>query len=500
MIFDNLSKINTSNMKKYIILVLLALFSGYTGAFLFNYQIHQEVNPARFVSVNEDASTPQFVSIPAITSPASGLVPDASNDFVEASRISTQSVVYIKNISERVYRQSFMDMFFDMGGQSTETISSGSGVIFTDDGYIVTNNHVVVDADRLEVIHGKNSYEARLVGTDPGSDLAVLKIEEKNLPAIPIGSSKNLQVGEWVIAVGNPFNLTSTVTAGIVSAKARALHIVKDKFPLESFIQTDAAINPGNSGGALVNRKGELVGINTALLSRTGSYAGYGFAVPVDIVKKIVDDLIRYGEVQKAFIGVSVVDLNADIANRLSLNLSNMQGVLVTDVQKSWAADAAGLKENDVILSLNNVDTNSKAEFDELISYRSPGDKVHVIWKSGNKIKERDLVLTNRDGTTGILKTKIYSSEYLGADVEVVSKLERDLFSIDNGVKIIKLYAGGLLSRLDLEEGFIITSINQDKIDSAQKLVDVLSEAYGKVRIEGVSNSGRKGYYTFYLR
>lgn len=487
-------------MKKYIVIALLALISGYTGAFLFNFQHHSIEPPVSFISATDISGMPQFVSIATSASTSNQIASGLSDDFVEASRISTQSVVYIKNISERVYRQSFMDMFFDMGGQSTETISSGSGVIFSADGYIVTNNHVVADADRLEVIRGKKSYEAKLIGTDPASDLAVLKIEEKNLPPIPIGSSKNLQVGEWVIAVGNPFNLTSTVTAGIVSAKARALHIVKDKFPLESFIQTDAAINPGNSGGALVNRKGELVGINTALLSRTGSYAGYGFAVPVDIVKKIVDDLIRYGEVQKAFIGVSVVDLNAEIANRLSLNISDMQGVLVTDVQKNWAADDAGLRENDVILSLDNVATNSKAEFDELISYRSPGDKIHLRWKSGSTIREKNLVLTNRDGTTGILKTKIYSSEYLGADVEVVSKLERDIFDIDHGVKITKLYAGGLLSRLDLEEGFIITTINQDKIDSAKKLVDVLSQAYGKVRIEGVSNSGRKGYYTFYLR
>jgi serine protease Do len=487
-------------MKKYLLIIFIAVLSGYAGAFLFHLQNTTDQSEARFTSTVNDSGNPQFVALPNNATYDADMISESSDDFVEASRTSTQSVVYIKNISERVYRQSFMDMFFDMGGQSTETISSGSGVIFTSDGYIITNNHVVADADRLEVIHGKNSYEAKLVGTDPASDLAVLKIEVKNLPAIPIGSSKNLQVGEGVIAVGNPFNLTSTVTGGIVSAKARALHIVKDKFPLESFIQTDAAINPGNSGGALVNRKGELVGINTALLSRTGSYAGYGFAVPVDIVKKIVDDLISYGEVQKAFIGVNVVDLNADIAKRLSLNISDMQGVLVTDVQDNWAADDAGLKENDVILSLDNDATNSKAEFDELISYRSPGDKVHVRWKSGNTIREQDLVLTNRDGTTGILKTKIFSSEYLGADVEVVSKLERDLFEINDGVKITKLYSGGLLSRLDLEEGFIITSINEEKIDSAQTLVDVLSQAYGKVRIEGVSNSGRKGYYTFYLR
>jgi S1-C subfamily serine protease len=483
-------------MKKYIVYILAAMISGYGGAYLF-YQQQQTVDTkASFTNTTDEFGKPQFQALNDSNIGFYG----PSEDFVEASKISTQSVVYIKNISEHVYRQSFMDMFFGMGGQSAETISSGSGVIFTADGYIVTNNHVVADADRLEVIHGKNTYEAKLIGTDPSSDLAVLKIEVKNLPAIPIGSSKDLQVGEWVIAVGNPFNLTSTVTGGIVSAKARSLNIVKEKFPIESFIQTDAAINPGNSGGALVNKKGELVGINTAILSRTGSYAGYGFAVPVDIVKKIVGDLIHYGEVQKAFIGADVADLNTDVANRLSLNIDDLQGVLVTKVQENWAADKANIKENDIILTLDNTAVNSKAEFDELISYRTPGDKIHVQWKTGKKIKEGDLILTNRDGTTTILKTKIYTSEYLGADLEVISKLERDMFDISHGVKIVKLKSGGLLYRLDLEEGFIITQINDSKIDSAKKLVDVLSKVYGRVRIEGVSKSGRKGYYSFYLR
>ncbi len=496
MIFAIYNQNKRTKMKKYIILILLAIASGYGGAYLYNYHNSQSQNNISSTSIS-NADMPQIVPAEnknslTITAP--------TDDFVVASKISTQSVVYIKNISKRVYRQSFMDMFFGMGGMSAETISSGSGVIFTQDGYIVTNNHVIADADKLEVILGKNSYEAKLIGTDPSSDLAVLKIDAKNLPAIPIGSSRDLQVGEWVIAVGNPFNLTSTVTGGIVSAKARALNIVKEKFPIESFIQTDAAINPGNSGGALVNINGELVGINTAILSRTGSYAGYGFAVPVDIVKKIVGDLIHYGEVQKAFIGASVADLNTDVADRLSLNINDLQGVLVANVQANWAADKAGIKESDIIISLDNVEVNSKAEFDELISYRSPGDKIHVKWRSSKKDKEEDLTLTNRDGTTEILKTKIYRSEYLGAELEVVSKLERELFNIDNGVKITKLHSGGLLTRLDLEEGFIITNINNYKIDSAQKLVDVLSDAEGRVRIEGVSKSGRKGYYSFYLR
>ena len=487
-------------MKKTLFVLAVALAGGYAGAWLFYQQ--QDISPARFTQVvnHDDSVAPQAMPLPQTTTntPANSLQMPA--DFVEASKISTPSVVYIKNISEHVYRQSFMDYFFGIPGQVAETISSGSGVIFSSDGYIVTNNHVIADADRIEVIHGKKSYEAQLIGTDPSSDLAVLKIEASDLPAIPLGSSKDLQVGEWVIAVGNPFNLTSTVTGGIVSAKARALNIVKDKFPIESFIQTDAAINPGNSGGALVNIKGELVGINTAILSRTGSYAGYGFAVPVDIVKKVVSDIIKYGEVQKAFIGADVVDLDADIAHRLSLNLNDLQGVLVTRVQKGWAASQAGIKEGDIILAIDDMPVNSKAEYDEILSYRSPGDRITATWKSGNKIKTADLVLTNREGTTGVVKTRVYTSRYLGADLEVVSKLERDMFDIDHGVKINKLYADGMLARLGLDEGFIITNINQYKIDSPEKLADVLARAYGRVRIEGVSKSGRKGYYSFYLR
>ena len=489
-------------MKKILVIVFISITSGYLGAYLFQVQTGFENSGMELVqntsaknNINEESQ-----ELTRVNTNRAGTYFEGPDDFIEASKISTPSVVYIKNISERVYRQSFMDMFFGQGGQMAETISSGSGVIFTPDGYIVSNNHVVADADRLEVIIGKSSYDATLIGTDPASDLAVLKIEAKNLPAIPVGSSAELQVGEGVIAVGNPFNLTSTVTSGIVSAKARSLNIVKEKFPLESFIQTDAAINPGNSGGALVNKKGELVGINTAILSRTGSYAGYGFAVPVDIVKKIVGDIIHYGEVQKAFVGATVSDLNADIAERLSLDVNNLEGVLVLNVQKGWAADDAGIKEGDIILSLDGEKVDTKAQFDEMISYRSPGDKLKVEWRSGKKVKESTVVLSNRNGTTEILKTKIFNSEYLGADLEIVSKVELDLFDIDNGVKIAKLYSGGLLSRLDIEEGFIITQINDDKIDDANKLVDVLSQAYGRVRIEGVSNSGRKGYYSFYLR
>ncbi len=485
-------------MKKYIAIIFISTTAGYFGSFLFQKSKSTKIDSPQFTAINNsEFSTPQFVNLSSSINKA---ILSEGRDFVEASKTSTQSVVYIKNISEQTYGMSFMDMFFYDGDRAAQRVSSGSGVIFTTDGYIISNNHVVADADKLEVIIGKDVYEATLIGTDPSTDLAVLKIEAKNLRAIPIGSSRELQVGEGVIAVGNPFNLTSTVTSGIVSAKARALNIVQDKFPIESFIQTDAAINPGNSGGALVNRKGELVGINTAILSRTGSYAGYGFAVPVDIVKKVVDDLIKYGEVQKAIAGVEVTDLSQNVSERLDLKLTNFEGVLVTNVIKGFAAQEAGIKEEDIIIALDNNPVNSKAEFDELMSYRSPGDNLIIKWKRGNKLYNKSVTLTNREGTTEILKRELFTSEYLGADLEIVSKVEQDMFNIESGVKITKLYNGGLLARLGLENGLIITYINDYQIDDPQKLANVLSKLRGKVRIEGVSKSGTKGYYTFYLR
>lgn len=483
-------------MKKFIAVVIIGTTSGYFGSYLFQQINKPEQSSEQYTQVsNLNKPGTRFEKIS--TTPT---LESEGNDFVEASRTSTESVVYIKNISEHTYRMSFMDMFFYDGDRGAQKVSSGSGVIFTTDGYIVSNNHVVADADKLEVIIGKDSYEAKLIGTDPSTDLSVLKIESQNLRAIPIGSSRDLQVGEGVIAVGNPFNLTSTVTSGIVSAKARALNIVQDKFPIESFIQTDAAINPGNSGGALVNRKGQLVGINTAILSRTGSYAGYGFAVPVDIVKKVVDDLIQYGEVQKAILGAEVIDLTQSVAERLDLQINQFDGVLVTTVNNGFSAQEAGIKEDDIIISLDHTMVNSKAEYDELLSYHSPGDKIDIKWKRGNKEFEKDVILTNREGTTKILKRELFTSEYLGADLEIVSKVEQDLFGIENGVKITKLYNGGLLPRLGLENGLIITYINDYKIDDPQKLANVLSKLRGRVRIEGVSKTGTKGYYTFYLR
>lgn len=424
-----------------------------------------------------------------------------TEDFVEASKSSTNSVVYIKNISERRYATSWMDLF--LGGQSgtQQQVSSGSGVIFTSDGFIVTNNHVVQDAEKVEVIHNKKTYTAQIIGTDPSTDLAVLKIDDVKLPAITIGSSKALKVGEWVIAVGNPFNLTSTVTAGIVSAKGRDINILQGKFPIESFIQTDAAINPGNSGGALVNKDGELVGINTAILSRTGSYAGYGFAVPVDLVAKVVRDLLEYGEVQKAFFGGDVVDLDADKVKRFDLNidLTNTTGVLLSYLRKDGAASKIGLLEGDIINSLNGEVINSKGQFDEIIGYFSPGDKLTVGYIRDDKEQTREITLTNREGTTVILKREIFTSKLLGADFEALSKVELDEYGIEQGVRVFNI-TRGLISEVGMSDDFIILRVNRNTIKNPEKLTEVLEKIRGRVLIEGINSQGRYENFSFYLR
>ncbi len=415
-------------------------------------------------------------------------------DFVEASKVSTQSVVYIKTVSQNNYGSTWMEWFF--GNGTGQAISSGSGVIYTNDGYIITNNHVVKDADNIEVIIGKKTYEATVVGEDASTDLAVLKIDAAALSSIKVASSRNVEIGEWVLAVGNPFNLTSTVTAGIVSAKGRELNITKTMFPLESFIQTDAAINPGNSGGALVNLNGELIGINTAILSKTGSYAGYGFAVPSDIVKKVVDDIIRHGEVQKAFFGAEVLDINSEIANKIGTD--DYSGVVVSYVQEDGAASKIDIRKGDIILKLNNELINSRSHFEEILSYNSPGDKVSVVFKRDQKIINSSVTLTNKEGTTELLKKEVFTSRTLGADFEKVSKVERNLLNIEHGVRINKVRSG-LISQMNLSEGFIITHINKVPIKDPETLADILTKIRGRVYVEGVSKRGRKEIHRYFF-
>jgi S1-C subfamily serine protease len=368
--------------------------------------------------------------------------------------------------------------------------------VFSSNGYIITNNHVIENAETIEVIHQKKSYPAKIIGTDPSTDLALLKIEAINLPAIKIANSRKLAVGEWVLAVGNPFNLTSTVTAGIVSAKGRNINLISNaSFPIESFIQTDAAINPGNSGGALVNTRGELVGINTAIFSRTGSYTGYGFAVPGDIVKKVVEDLIRYGTVQKAFFGADVAEVDDKVATKL--NIDQIKGVAITDVLPGGPAANAGLRVDDVLLRINNQSVDGRGVYDEELAYYNPGDRVTIEYRRGKTLKMATVVLTNREGTTELLKRNLYASKAIGADLEALPKVERDKYSVENGVRIAKAYANGYIRRLGLEEGFVFLKINNQPMTEPADVEAALANAHGRTVIEGIDKNGSRGYYTF---
>jgi len=493
-------------MKKALIIIAIGYLAGLMGSYTFylinrNSQYFEfykpEGNPDQLlVSTPAEASYSELISRSEVSSTTKmSKLEDLNDSFSQASRLSTPSVVYIKTVVEKVYSNTFLEWFF--GEQPSQSyISTGSGVIYTSDGYIVTNNHVIENADVIEVIHQKRTYKADIISTDPSTDLAILKIDADNLPNIKIGSSRELQVGEWVLAIGNPFNLTSTVTAGIVSAKGRQINILKTNFPIESFIQTDAAINPGNSGGALINTKGELVGINTAILSRTGSYAGYGFAVPVDIVSKIIEDLIRHGEVQKAFIGAEVIDIDQKIGEELELE--NLDGVYLQHIQKDGAAAKAGLKEGDIIVMMDNEPVNSRGEFEEIVSYQSPGNQVDVEYKRNNKINKARILVTNAEGTTSILKREIHTSRTLGADFEIIPKVERDLLGLDYGVRVNKIRKG-FFSRLDIREGFIITHINKIPIKDPETLTDILTKIRGRVYIEGVNKDGVRGYYSYFF-
>lgn len=473
-------------MKSRFYSILLSFAAGLGGAYTFQ---------AMQAAPETAAITNAYSGQQAVARYRTNYSASENTDFTEAARQSTPSVVFIKTLRQDAYQpNSYFDLLF--GRRSGPVATSGSGVIYSGDGYIITNNHVIDGARQIEVVHQRRTYPAKLIGADPSTDLAVLKVETNGLPAIQLGNSSGVEVGEWVLAVGNPFNLTSTVTAGIVSAKGREINILKSDFPIESFIQTDAAINPGNSGGALVNMRGELVGINTAILSQTGSYAGYGFAVPVDIVRKIADDLIRYGEVQKAFFGAEVVEL--DINKARELNVKADRGVVLAQVLPGGAADKAGLQAGDIIVSVENQPIRTHSSFEELLSYRSPGDKIQVAYIRQNQTKLAALTLTNREGGTEVLRREIVRSEALGAELEKVSKVERDKMGIEQGVRIRNVQ-NGLIRRLRIGEGFVVTHINDKAIETPKQLEETLLKQRGRVIIEGVSTDGRKGYYQFYF-
>lgn len=424
-------------------------------------------------------------------------------DFIGASSMTTPAVVHIKStVDKSAAASNYFDPFrqffgedFDMRMPSQQ--SSGSGVIVERDGYIITNNHVIDGATLIEVIlNDKRSYEAELIGRDPTTDIALLKINETELPTVPLGNSDKVQVGEWVLAVGNPFNLTSTVTAGIVSAKGRSLNILDEAYRIESFIQTDAAVNPGNSGGALINNLGELVGINTAIASQTGSFSGYSFAVPVNLVKKVIRDLKEFGKVQRGVIGVQIRDIDARLAEEENLPVLN--GALVTGIFKDGAADIAGIEEGDIISKINGNAIKTSSELQEIVGRYRPGEELEVEVIRDEERKSFDLKLMNMEGSTKLLKADNSSKvmSLFGADLSGLSDSEKESLELDYGVKIQSI-SDGLFSEIGLEEGFIITRINKKQVHTPTEVRDILKSAGSRVSIEATDETGSKMYFNF---
>ena len=413
-------------------------------------------------------------------------------DFTFAAEKAVHAVVHIKT----TFLKEQGNNRYKFYGQSSAipSVGSGSGVIVSTDGYIVTNNHVVERSNNIEVVlNDKRSFKAKVIGVDPATDLALLKIDAEKLVSIPFGNSDMLKVGEWVLAVGNPFNLTSTVTAGIVSAKARNINLARrTTYSIESFIQTDAAVNPGNSGGALVNTRGELVGINTAIATKTGSYSGYSFAIPVSIVQKIVADLKEYGIVQRALIGVNIKDIDAVAAKELGLD--KIEGVYVDGTLEGGAAQKSGIKEGDIILRINNAIVNKISELQEQVSMFRPGDKVMVTLKRENRITKVEVTLQNLRGNTKAVGANIQS--LLGAQFEKINQKDKEIFGIQAGVKVTDLYEGKL-RKAGVRKGYVIFSINRQLVSNIEDVENAIKNANGGVYLKGIYSSGIVEYYAF---
>lgn len=431
--------------------------------------------------------------------------PFSGPDFTTAAEKSVHGVVHIK--SEFAARTGSYDDFFGpfrdffgypYGGSNTYT-GFGSGVIITNDGYIVTNNHVVEGANNINVTLNDNSeYEASLIGTDPTTDLALLKIEADDTPFIAFGNSDGVKIGEWVLAVGNPFNLTSTVTAGIVSAKARNINILGTPGAIESFIQTDAAVNMGNSGGALINMNGELIGVNAAIASNTGSYAGYSFAIPVNIVKKVVDDLLNYGMIQRGYLGVTIREVDSKLVKDKGLDIKN--GVYVESVTETGGAKESGIKPGDVIVSVNDHAVRTNAELLEVIGQHNPGQIMDVTVHRDGSDQNFRVELKNQQGNTSIEKKgdDFFISD-LGATLEVVPDEDRQNLNLTNGLKVVALQ-DGMLKKGGVQEGFIILKINGLKITSRQDVENALQNIKsGVIRFEGIYPNGMRMNYGFIL-
>lgn len=420
------------------------------------------------------------------------------DNFVDAAEKTVNTVVHIK--TEVVSKgNSYYDFFGSLleqlyGGPmqmpNNVSVAYGSGVVISPDGYIVTNNHVVEGASKIEVtFNDKHKRTATIIGNDPSTDLALIKVEASDLEYLAFADSDEVKVGEWVLAVGNPFNLTSTVTAGIVSAKARNINILGDGSSIESFIQTDAAINPGNSGGALVDMDGNLIGINAAIASRTGSYEGYSFAIPSNIVKKVVEDFLQYGSLQRAYLGISIVEITEELAEEKGI--TEMSGVYIMNVEERGGAKAAGIKEDDILLSVNNIPVNSNSQLIGVIGQYRPGDKVKVKVQRKDEILVKEVTLKNLEGTEEMHKEgESFYNEVLGIKVRPLSSSTKSELGINYGLELVEVKEG-VFKQKGITDDFIILSVNYQKVSSENDLKKALNaDRNGKIRIEGTNSTG----------
>lgn len=482
-------------MKKFWSTFMVAALGGMVSLAVYSYYFSPETN-----KTSQEKTQIQPFEITKVSSTTANL---GSIDFTGAAERTVNAVVHVKTeYVPQTYYNPWSDFF---GGrkyyQAEPAQSAGSGVIISPDGYVVTNNHVIANAEKVEVtLNNNKTYLAELVGSDPSTDIALLKIDDSELPFLSFGNSDDIKIGEWVLAVGNPFNLTSTVTAGIVSAKARNINLLEydpnsDNFPIESFIQTDAAVNPGNSGGALVNVSGDLIGVNTAIASRTGSYTGYSFAIPASIVQKVTNDLFEFGTVQRAFIGVSIGNITDDLALEEKLNFRN--GAFVRGLTPGGAAADAGIKSGDVITKVNGVDIKNVTELQEQVGRFRPGDNIVVAVMRENQEKLFNVTLRNKQGSTDIIKkVEIAPVSGFGATFEPVSSTDLSRLKLSNGV-IVKNITPGKLSKAGIKNGYIITRIDKQRITSPQEVVEILENSKNGVLIEGIYPNGVTAYYGF---
>lgn len=475
---------------------LLPLGGALAGALLALWAHDRYSDPnIQYVDQATPAAEVRYVHLPA----GEGGTFEAP-DFTVAAERTVNAVVHVTTEALVQTRDPFMDFFWGYRApQMQPRRGAGSGVVITDDGYIVTNNHVVEGADKIQVhLNDRRMYEARVIGRDPSTDIALIKIDGDDLPTLGFGNSDEVRVGEWVLAVGNPMNLTSTVTAGIVSAKARNINLLqydpgRDIFPIESFIQTDAAVNPGNSGGALVNAHGELVGINTAIASTTGSYAGYSFAVPANIVRKVTSDLLEFGAVQRAYIGVSIRDIDQALAREIGMD--RIRGVYVNGLTEDGAAEQAGIEAGDVIVKVASIPVDNVPQLQEQVGKFRPGDQVAVTILRDGREQVRNVHLRSRDGATEVVADAgdkavvVLGGELARADAEELKALD-----LEHGVKVRRVN-GGKLRSSGIREGFIITRIDQERVRDPKDIERLLQGKSGGVLVEGIYPNGMKAYY-----